>query len=276
MKGISDMILSCCSFSDLKQHSGKIVMFGAGAIGQIVAPEILKEYGLLSYVDCYLDNDVKKWGNKIVTHHLEFEIRSPMYLEKCSDETVIIINISRFSNVLTQLESMPCTKNMYCYIMPMLMIHNFCSYPSRGIPVKTDIPLIPKKLHYMWFGGKPIPDKLKRCMESWKKYCPGYEIIEWNETNYDLSRHSYMKQAYCAHAYGFIPDYARLDILYQEGGFYLDTDVELKRNIDELRFQSAFCGVEKWQIINFGGLSGAVKGDLMIKKFLDARNDIFF
>ena len=270
------MRLSCCNFADLKKHSNRIVMFGAGAIGQIVAPEILKQYDLLRYVNCYLDNDEKKWGSRITVHAIDFLINPPQYLEVCSDETVIIINISRFSNVITQLESMPCTKNMRCYIMPMLLIHNFCTFRSQGMPRMADAPLIPKKLHYMWFGGKPIPSNLKRCMESWKKYCPDYEIIEWNETNYDVHKHLYMKQAYDSHAYGFIPDYARLDILYNEGGFYLDTDVEIKRSIDDLRFQYAFCGVEKWQIINFGGLSGAVKGHPMIKEFLDARSDIYF
>ena len=85
-----------------------------------------------------------------------------------------------------------------------------------------------------------------------------------------------MKQAYDSKAFGFVPDYARLEILYNEGGLYLDTDVELKRNIDDLLYQEAFCGVEKWQIINFGGLSGSVKGHPMTKKFLDARKDIMF
>lgn len=78
----------------------------------------------------------------------------------------------------------------------------------------------------MWLGGNPLPDSMK-------KYCPDYKIIEWNEDNYDISKHPYMKQAYDAKAYGFVPDYARLDILYNEGGLYLDTDVEIKRNIDD-------------------------------------------
>ena len=85
-----------------------------------------------------------------------------------------------------------------------------------------------------------------------------------------------MKEAYDAGAYGFVPDYARIDILYNEGGFYLDTDVEIKRSIDELRYQEAFCGVEKWQIVNLGGLSGAVKSHPMLKEYLDARSKISF
>ena len=128
----------------------------------------------------------------------------------------------------------------------------------------------------MWLGRKPIPDNLKRCIDSWRKYCPDYEIIEWNEDNYDVEKHPYMIFAYEVKAYGFVPDYVRLDILYNEGGFYIDTDVEIKKNLDDLRYQEAFCGVEKWQIINFGGLSGAAPKHPMIKLFLDARKNISF
>ncbi len=85
-----------------------------------------------------------------------------------------------------------------------------------------------------------------------------------------------MEQAYKAGAYGFVPDCARLDILYYYGGFYLDTDVELLKSLDELCSQEAFCGVEKWQVLNFGGCSGAVRKTSYDKKFLDKRNQIYF
>lgn len=274
------MKLKCNDFSSFSdyiiENNQSVVLFGAGAIGQITAPEILREYGALNNVECYLDNSEAKWGTYIEACGKLFEVRSPKYLETCSEETVIVLNISRFPDVIRQLEGMSCTKNMTCFVMPMMLIHNFCSDASNGNVKLSEEPLIPKKLHYMWLGRKPLPDNLRKCIESWKKFCPDYEIIEWNEDNYDIEKHPYMKQAYEAGAYGFVPDYARIDILYNEGGFYLDTDVELKRSIDDLRYQKAFCGVEKWQIINFGGLSGSVKGNPMLKEFLDARQDVFF
>ncbi len=263
-------------FNNVKQTHSRVVLFGSGAIGQIPVPQILKEYEVLEYVDCFLDNDESKWGKTLNIFGKEFGINSPAYLYTCPKDTIILLNISRYSEVLSQLEAMECTKNMECYIMPMMLIHNFCSDTSKGKHVLLDYQAIPKKLHYMWLGGNPIPEKLQKCLDSWKKYCPDYEIIEWNESNYDISKHPYMKQAYDSKAFGFVPDYARLEILYNEGGLYLDTDVELKRNIDDLLYQEAFCGVEKWQIINFGGLSGSVKGHPMTKKFLDARKDIMF
>lgn len=273
------MQLECCKFETfvkkIKKKDTKIILFGAGAIG-VVTPEILHKLGISQYIDCYLDNDKTKWETTIAACGKRFVIKSPDYLEECPGETVILLNISRFSDVIKQLERMRCTAHMTCYIMPMMLIHNYCSGKSGGEAVITAEQKIPKKLHYMRLGEKKLPDNLKKCMESWKYYCPDYEIIEWNESNYDFGRHPFMEQAYKEGAYGFVPDYARLDILYNEGGLYLDTDVEIKRNIDELLCQDAFCGVEKWQIINFGGLSGAVKKQPMIKKFLDARQDIFF
>ena len=274
------MNVKCEGFDKMAQEiikgSKKIVMFGAGAIGKVIVPEILKAKGLLRYIDSYLDNNNAMWSNKITACGRDFEVRSPYYLSNCPSDTVIFLNISRFSDVIIQLEAMEGTSDMECYIMPMMLIHNFCSKESNGVPVMLGKPFIPKKLHYMWLGNKPLSDRLKKCIDSWKKYCPDYEIIEWNEDNYDIGKHPYMKQAYDVKAYGFVPDYARLDILYNEGGLYIDTDVEIKRNIDSLLYQEAFCGVEKWQVINFGGLSGAVKGHSMVKKFLDAREDIFF
>ena len=273
------MLYRCCGFDkmiDDIQHSKKVVIFGSGVVGQITTPEILKQYKALQYVDCYIDNDKSKWGKYIWISGNKVRINSPQYLNQCSSNTIILINISRYAEVKEQLEHMECTKDMIAYIMPMMCIHNMCSEASKGVAIKVEKPLIPKKIHYMWLGGKNIPNNLCKCIDSWKKYCSDYEIIQWNENNYDVSKHIYMKQAYENGAYGFVPDYARLDILYRHGGFYLDTDVELIKSIEQLRYQEAFCGVEKWQVLNFGGCSGAVKGHPFIKKFLEERESIQF
>ena len=91
--------------------------------------------------------------------------------------------------------------------------------------------MIPKVIHYCWFGGNEMSALEKKCIESWKTQCPDYEIVRWDETNYDVTKNPYMQQAYAAKKWGFVPDYARLDILYQHGGFYLDTDVELLQSL---------------------------------------------
>lgn len=104
--------------------------------------------------------------------------------------------------------------------------------------------VIPKIIHYCWFGGKPLPDLAIKCVESWKKYCPGYEIKEWNESNFDLRVCKYISEAYAEKKWAFVSDYARFWILYHEGGIYFDTDVELISPIDDLLKKGAFMACE--------------------------------
>ena len=94
--------------------------------------------------------------------------------------------------------------------------------------------MIPKIIHYCWFGGNPMPEQYKKCMQSWKKYCPDYEIVEWNESNFDIAQNQYCSEAYAAKRWAFVSDYARLKIIYENGGIYLDTDVELVKDITPL------------------------------------------
>ena len=105
--------------------------------------------------------------------------------------------------------------------------------------------MIPKKIHYCWFGGNPLPELAIKCIESWKKYCPDYEIIEWNESNFDIGSYRYAKEAYDAKKWAFVSDYARFDIIYNCGGVYFDTDVELIKPIDDILKKGAFMGCER-------------------------------
>ena len=81
---------------------------------------------------------------------------------------------------------------------------------------------IEKVISYCWFGHNPLPEKVKICISSWKRMCPDYKIIEWNESNYDINKHPYMRDAYKNKKWAFVSDYARLDIIYEHGGIYLD------------------------------------------------------
>ena len=112
--------------------------------------------------------------------------------------------------------------------------------------------LIPKTIHYCWFGNNPKPESVLKCIESWKKYCPDFEIKEWNESNYDIHKHPYMQKAYEEKKWAFVPDYARLDIMYEHGGIYLDTDVEVIKDLSPLCELKAFKGFENDQVVNDG------------------------
>lgn len=104
--------------------------------------------------------------------------------------------------------------------------------------------MIPKKIHYCWFGRNPLPESALKCIESWKKYLPDYEIIEWNEDNFDVNSIPYTQQAYAAKKYAFVSDYARFKILYEHGGLYFDTDVEVIRPMEEIVDRGPFLGFE--------------------------------
>ena len=104
--------------------------------------------------------------------------------------------------------------------------------------------MIPKVIHYCWFGGKPLPESAVRYIESWKKYMPDYEIREWNESNFDIDSVLYVKQAYEAKKYAFVSDYVRFWVLYRYGGIYFDTDVEVIRPLDDILAKGAFMGCE--------------------------------
>lgn len=136
--------------------------------------------------------------------------------------------------------------------------------------------MIPKVIHYCWFGGAPLPKKEQKCMESWKKFAPDYKIVRWDESNYDVHKNKYMSDAYDRKKWGFVPDYARFDIIYQNGGIYLDTDVELVKPLDELLANEAYMGFESGKWINGGIGFGAVAGNTLIKGLRDMYDDFTF
>ncbi|MEG2119582.1 MAG: glycosyltransferase, partial [Pseudoflavonifractor sp.] len=103
---------------------------------------------------------------------------------------------------------------------------------------------IPKVIHYCWFGRNPLPEKALVCIASWQKFCPDYEIKQWNEDNFDFSGNRYAREAYEAKKWAFVSDYARLAVLYDHGGIYMDTDVELLKPLDEFLAEDAFSGFE--------------------------------
>lgn len=135
---------------------------------------------------------------------------------------------------------------------------------------------IPKIIHYCWFGKKEKPKSVVKCIESWKKYCPDYEIREWNENNLDINTNLYSKQAYEAKAWGFVPDYFRLWIIYVYGGIYLDTDVQIVRSFDSLLDTNGFCGFEDNEHISLGLGFGAEAGNKLIAELMQVYNKLLF
>lgn len=130
--------------------------------------------------------------------------------------------------------------------------------------------MIPKTIHYCWFGGNPKPELVCRCIDSWRRFCPDYEIIEWNENNFDVNCIPYVRDAYAAKKWAFVSDYARLKVVF-ERGVYLDTDVELKRNLDDLLQYDAWFAQDDIRWINTGLGFGAEAGHELIQNILVQR-----
>lgn len=140
--------------------------------------------------------------------------------------------------------------------------------------------MIPKVIHYCWFGRGEKNKLFYKCYKSWKKYCPDYTIIEWNEDNLNLNECQYCRDAYKEKKWAFVSDWARLKILYNYGGIYLDTDVELIKPIDDLLFHSCFAGFEgslsKEQYVATGLIFGAEKGHVLLRELLETYKGISF
>lgn len=129
--------------------------------------------------------------------------------------------------------------------------------------------MIPKIIHYIWLGNNPIPKKIKKCIASWKKICPDYEIKFWNEQNLDLDKYQYVKDAIDNKKYAFASDVLRFDILNNYGGIYLDVDVKLLKPLDKFLDYKFFTGFENERAIAPGLICGCEKGNIIASKMIE-------
>ena len=136
--------------------------------------------------------------------------------------------------------------------------------------------MIPKIIHYIWLGGKPLTQLAEKCIESWKKYCPDYKIMRWDETNFDINQNQYCKQAFDNQKWAFASDYIRLKALYEYGGIYIDTDVEVVKPMDKFLQEINFFGFEQDKSIATAVIGAEKNSELMqsILKEYDNKNFI--
>ncbi len=274
------MILRNSDYASLAQYikadNHPVIIYGSGMIGRIVVPFFIRKYNLYDNLLYYVDMDAVKQGSAITIDGHNYVVRDPSILTKATKDTVVLITNSKFTPIVKYLDGFENLDEARGYIIPIMQIYTHENDEHTQITGITNEPIIPKVIHYCWFSKKTLPKSLAACIESWRKMCPDYEIKQWDESNYDVNKYLYTREAYANGRFGFVTDVARLDILYENGGVYFDTDVTLIKNIDDLLYQKAFIGVEKWGNINSGGGCGAIKHHQMIKNMLEYRKDVHF
>ena len=251
-------------FTQITESLDEIICYGAGQqLEEFV--ELFDGTNVLEKCIYVADRDKSKQGTIKIIGKKQFLIISPEKMKvEHNISCAIVITFARYMEIIEFFENDDILNKLdfYC-LFYFKLFEKEKEIQKKVLPKCFKIynePIIPKVIHYCWFGENPIPDHYKRWMESWNRFCPDYEIKEWNETNYDISKNKYMLQAYESKKWGFVPDYARLDIIYEHGGVYLDTDIELVANIDDFLYQKGFICFESETRINCGMGFGAIKG----------------
>lgn len=287
------MELKNCSFDNfiryIKEKEKSIICYGAGMLPLYIEP-LLSQYDLLRNIYLFVDSNREKEGKTVAFQEKNIKIAGPECLRTLvAEKYVILITAEKYREILDKLDYYVDLSLWECYVYPLLNLSLFKGMASGKI-VYGEKNYIPKVIHYIWFGKNDkkgvsklehisIAQKIElysRCIKSWKKYCPDYEIIEWNEENYDIHKNKYIEQAYKRKKWAYVSDYARLDILYRYGGIYMDTDVELLRGIDDLLSTKAFLCFGEWPVPNSGAGMGCVKGHPIVKELMETRENIDF
>lgn len=253
----------------------ELYCFGSGYQAEWLAEE-MTGVAVAEQIIAFIDNDRNKEGTLKELDHCNIPIISfQTFLERKTDRTVVLVTSMYFADIINQMDGEERLNGMVCYA-DFLLENRSENSEHKELFVRTKEQVIPKVIHYCWFGKSPIPKEYEAYMDSWRRYCPEYEILRWDEHNYDISKNKFMRQAWDCKKWAFVSDYARLDIVYENGGIYLDTDVELIQNLDPLLYNNMYCGFEQGNLVSTGLGFGAVRGFDHLKKMRDCYADVDF
>nr|WP_320017117.1 glycosyltransferase [uncultured Desulfobacter sp.] len=265
------MKLTDKSYKDIINKNKKIVCFGGGkAFKDFVAA--FETDGILNYIDAIVDNNkdltntyIKFHNHKIMVISMDTFVTNEKYLDY-----EYIITTTYFREIIAQINTYKIFNGKECYYYGLVLSNSDNSYHTEYLPDTlriTDTPIIPKTIHYCWFGRGNKTKLNLNCIDSWKKHCPDYDIIEWSEDNYDVSKNEFMRNAYQNKQWAYVSDVARIDIMYNYGGIYLDTDVTIVRSLDELLYQKAFMGIDVSKRIVLVGFGAIKKMPIFMKLY---------
>lgn len=271
-KGTEMIRIIDCSEWSLKRKSLNKNMYCFGA-GKVFRQFVIENPD--NHIRKVIDNFKSDTQSEIDVDGKLFPIISlEQFIRERNEKTSVVITCQKYEEIILQLDSIPELDGLECYLY--LFLQEFTEHYKKYPMPKSKSNIIPKKMHYCWFGKNKLPNEYLRYMETWKKYCPGYEIIRWDEQNYDVMKSNYLKQAYNNKKWAFVSDYARVDVVYQYGGIYLDTDVELVKSFDEFLKWDMFCGFQNSKHINWGLGFGAVKGHEILREVLKVYEQMDF
>lgn len=257
-----------CTLEEFERRAGdsELICFGAGQ----VFLDFCEKFLLADHIRCVVDN--YKCGTELQVGNLSIPVRAMDEIGGEIEQAMLAITSSKYAEDFVRQMDL-------CDQLDGRLVFFPGSLPCESQPFQIDSTrkkVIPRKIHYCWFGRGDMPKPLLKNIDSWRNYCPDYEIIRWDEDNYDISKNLYMRQAYEHRMWSFVSDYARLDVIHQYGGIYLDTDVEVIRPFDELLGYDMFCGFQDKDYISFG-LGYGAKGDHpILKDMLDLYEDLVF
>ncbi|WP_196809871.1 glycosyltransferase family 32 protein [Butyrivibrio sp. MB2005] len=233
-------------------------------------------------IERIIDNNEKLWGKSIKHNGKSVpicginEFVTDFVNKKVPIQSCILFVSSTFYavQIVEQLDQIKELDGVYCYVRAIgRSINEF--YDDFEFSCGSQ--LIPKKIHYIWIGGKKLPYEYEKNIYTWKCFNPDYEIIKWDEHNYDFKKDRYTREAYDSCSWGFVPNLARLDIVCSEGGIYLDTDVEVVSNFDKLLHDNSFFCMGSADNINQGCGFGGVKDSEIIHQMVEAfKKEIFY
>lgn len=262
-------ILNCKKNEFESRINGKnVICVGSG----VVLQKVLKIYPFLAEkISCIVDN--YKFGQNFEYAGYKIPIVSVSNIKERDENTLLVITSSKYAwDLITQLDGISVFDGVATYV-PFVFLEN--ESVEFSFNNKRD-DKIPKKIHYCWFGNSKMPEQFEKNIDTWRKYCPDYEIIRWDESNYDVTKCQYMKQAYEQKKWGFVSDYARLDIINTHGGIYFDTDVEVIKSFDDLLGVDLFCGFESELYVAFGLGFGSVANNPILKEILEQYEKTIF
>lgn len=260
------------SLEELFRKKQRVILYGAGAAAKLLIQSYYELFPSESLEFIIDGNDSLDGTCCIVSQDIRVKVISlkhfcAMYTRNKRPQSFTLLLTPYYSLfMIKQLDQVKELDQAEAYVYSFLAEKTL---PGQFHLRETDRPLIPKVIHYFWLGEEKLPKEYERNIETWKNLCPGYEIIEWNESNFDFRKYRYAEKALEHKQYMYATDVARKEILYHYGGIYLDTDVELLRPLDALLYHEAFIGIDDGGQLNSGSGLGAVKHNEIIREMLE-------